>query len=96
MKKYFYYVMEYRTNIEWHFLRSIAGVCESSDDGLFPIVQVTGESFARLKARWAACPSEDEVVLDPDSVRVVNTVEISKDDYLMMNYEEIHGKDSKK
>lgn len=93
MKKYFYHVVQYRTNTDWNFAKSVAGVCESSKKGFFPLVRVINETIGYLKAKYSDKPG---VVLDSDSVSVINTVEISEDDYLMVNYDNIHGKDSEK
>lgn len=89
MKKYFYFVVEYQPGDNFRIKDTIDGVCETTTD-YFPLVEAISEVTLRLK-------NMDHQVLgrigNPTNLKLVHSVEISKDDYLMMNYEEIHGKD---
>ena len=92
MKKYFYFVVEYQPGDKFRIKDAIDGVCESSTV-CFPLIEVINEVTLRLKN------TEHRVlghIDNPINLKVIHSVEISKDDYLMMNYESIHGKDAEK
>lgn len=91
MKKYFYYVAQFQTGDNFRIKNTMSGVCESKDDGLFPIVEAISDVALSAKSHPAVSGS-----IDVMAIRVVNVVEISKDDYLMMNYDEINGNDAEK
>lgn len=92
MKKYFYFVVEYQPGDNFRVKDTIDGVCETSI-GCFPLIKVISEVTLRLKNMDHQALGRIE---NPTNLNLVHSVEISKDDYLMMNYEEIHGKDSEK
>lgn len=92
MKKYFYYVVEYQSGDNFRIKDTVAGVCETST-ACFPLVEVISEVTLRLKNMSLQVSGR---IVNPSTLKVIHSVEISKDDYLMMNYEGIHGKDSGK
>lgn len=92
MEKYFYFVVEYQPGDNFRVKDTIDGVCRTTT-AYFPLVEAISEVTLRLK-------NMNHQVLgridNPTNLKVTHSIEISKDDYLTMNYEEIHGKDAEK